>query len=102
MQSPPLVNACKIPGDWQSYDIIFQAARWDENHQLVRPAYVTVLQNGILVHNHQAILGATGHRMYGNYKKELPATGSLALQDHGNPIRYRNIWIRPIADEEQP
>jgi hypothetical protein len=101
-QSPPLVNACKIPGAWQSYDIAFQAARWDADHHLVRPAYVTVFQNGVLIHNHQAILGETGHRILANYKHESPPTGPLALQDHGNPIRYRNIWIRPIAEEEQP
>jgi hypothetical protein len=101
-QTPPLVNVCKVPGDWQSYDIIFQGARWNENHELVKPAYVTVLQNGVLIHNHQAILGPTGHKILANYKKELPETGPLALQDHGNPIRFRNIWIRPIADEEQP
>lgn len=100
-QSPPLVNACKMPDQWQTYDIIFTAARWDD-HKLVSPAYVTVIQNGILVQNHQPIIGPTGHRTLGTYKHELPATGPLALQDHGNPIRYRNIWIRNLTDEEKP
>jgi hypothetical protein len=102
-QSPPLVNACKKPGQWQTYDIIFQAARWNEkNHELVQPACVTVIQNGLLVHNHQAILGPTGHKTLGKYEKELPATGPIGLQDHGNPLRFKNIWIRPIQDEEKP
>jgi hypothetical protein len=101
-QSPPLVNACKKPGQWQTYDIFFEAARWNENHELVRPAYVTVIHNGLLIHNHQPILGPTGHHMLAKYDKELPATGPLELQDHGNPMRFRNIWIRPIQEEEKP
>jgi hypothetical protein len=101
-QSPPLVNACKKPGQWQTYDIFFEAARWNENHELVRPACVTVIQNGLLVQNHQTILGPTGHKILAKYDKELPATGPLALQDHGNPMRFRNIWIRNIQDEEKP
>lgn len=101
-QSPPMVNACKKPGQWQTYDIFFEAARWNDNHELVSPAYVTVIQNGLLIHNHQAILGPTGHRELAKYSKELPATGPIALQDHGNPVRYRNIWIRPIQEEEKP
>jgi hypothetical protein len=101
-QTPPLVNACKKPDEWQSYDIFFTAARWDDNHQLTSPAYVTVIQNGILVQNHQPIIGPTGHRILANYKHQLPETGPLGLQDHGNPIRYRNIWIRNITQAEIP
>jgi len=101
-QSPPLVNACKKPGEWQAYDIFFEAARWDENHKLIRPASVTVIQNGILLHHKQAILGPTGHRTLASYKKELPATGPIALQDHGNRMRFRNIWIRNVQEEEKP
>ena len=97
-----MVNACKKPGQWQTYDIFFTAARWNENHELVSPAYVTVIQNGLLIHNHQAILGPTGHRTLAKYDKELPATGPIALQDHGNPMRFRNIWIRNIQEEEKP
>lgn len=101
-QSPPLVNATKPPQQWQTYDIVFQAARWNDNHELTSPAYVTVIQNGVLIHNHQAILGPTGHRVLATYSKELPPTGPIALQDHGNTVRYRNIWIRPIQEEEKP
>jgi hypothetical protein len=101
-QSPPLVNACKKPGQWQTYDIFFEAARWNENHELIRPASVTVIQNGLLIHHKQPLLGPTGHKILANYDKELPATGPIALQDHGNPLRFRNIWIRNIQEEEKP
>jgi hypothetical protein len=101
-QSPPLVNACKKPGQWQTYDIFFEAARWNEKHELVRPASVTVLQNGLLLHHKQAILGPTVNRALASYKKELPAEGPIALQNHGNPVRFRNIWIRNIQEEEKP
>jgi Domain of Unknown Function (DUF1080) len=100
-QSPPLVNACKKPGQWQTYDIIFEAARWNDN-QLIRPASVTVIQNGVLIHNHQAILGPTGHKTLANYDKRVPDKGPIALQDHGNLVRFRNIWIRNIQEEEKP
>ncbi len=100
--SPPLVNACKKPGQWQTYDIIFEAARWNKDHQLVRPAIVTVIQNGLLIHYKQPILGPTGHRTLSKYDKELPATGPLELQAQADPVRYRNIWIRNIQEEEKP
>jgi hypothetical protein len=101
-QTPPLVNACKKPGEWQTYDIIFEAARFGADHQLMRPASVTVIQNGVLLHHKQAFLGPTGHKILANYKTETPARGPIALQDHGNPVRFRNIWIRNIAEEEKP
>jgi hypothetical protein len=101
-QSPPLANACKKPGAWQAYDIIFQAARFGADHKLIRPASITVLQNGVLLHHKQALLGPTGWRTLANYDKETPARAPIALQDHGNAVRFRNIWIRKIAEEEQP
>jgi hypothetical protein len=101
-QTPPMANSCKKPGQWQTYDIVFEAARWDANHKLARPAMVTVIQNGVLIHNQQPIIGPTQHGRLASYDKELPATGSLALQDHGDLVRFRNIWIRKIHDEEQP
>ncbi len=101
-QSPPLANVCKKPDEWQTYDIVFQSARWDENHHLVSPAYVTAIQNGVLIQNHQPVLGPTGHKILAIYDKELPPTGPIALQDHGNPIRFRNIWVRSIPEEEKP
>jgi hypothetical protein len=97
-----LVNACKKPGQWQTYDIFFEAASWNENHELVRPASVTVIHNGLLIHNKQPLLGPTGHHMLAKYDHELPPTGPIALQDHGNPMRFRNIWIRTIQEDEKP
>lgn len=101
-QSPPLANACRKPGAWQTYDIVFQAPRFGDDHQLISPATVTVIQNGVLLHNHQALLGPTGHKILASYKKETPTRGPIGLQDHGNPVRFRNIWIRNITEEEKP
>jgi hypothetical protein len=96
-QSPPMVNACRGPGQWQSYDIIFRRPIF-ENDKLVKPATVTVLQNGVLVQDHWVIEGATAHKKKAKYKPhkdKLP----FSLQDHGNPIRYRNIWIRELPEK---
>ena len=100
-QYPPLVNACRKPGEWQIYDIFFVAQRF-EGDRLVSPAYATVVHNGVLVHHHQELLGPTGHRSLPSYKTPYPSVGPLRLQDHGDPVRYRNIWIRPLKgyDEE--
>jgi Domain of Unknown Function (DUF1080) len=93
-QYPPLVNACRKPGEWQCYDIIWITPRFDGN-QPVRPAYATVLHNGIVVHHHTALLGPTQHRQLASYRPH-PPTGPLRLQDHGDLVRYRNIWYRPL------
>jgi hypothetical protein len=93
-QEPPLVNACRKPGEWQSYDIVFRAPRFDGD-KLASPGVVTVLQNGIVVHHAAAFIGATVHRALAQYSAH-PPTAPLALQDHGNPVRYRNIWIRRL------
>jgi len=93
-QYPPLVNACRKPGEWQTYDIFFAAPRF-EGERLVKPAYVTVVHNGVLVHHHQELMGATGHRIVASYRPH-PAQGPIRLQDHGNPVRYRNIWVREL------
>jgi len=94
-QYPPLVNACRKPGEWQTYDIIFIGPRFDGN-ELIQPAYATIIHNGILVHHHQAVLGPTGHRSLSSYSQPHPPEAPLRLQDHGDLVRYRNIWIRPI------
>jgi hypothetical protein len=93
-QHPPLVNASRKPGEWQSYDISFTAARFDGS-KLVAPAVVTVFHNGVLVHNARPFWGPTVHRRIGEY---IPSTarGPVRLQDHGNPVRYRNIWLREL------
>ena len=94
-QWPPLVNACRKPGQWQSYDIIFTAPKF-ERGKVVRPAYVTVLQNGVLVQNHAEILGATAWDRAPAYSPH-PDKMPIQLQFHGNPVRFRNIWIRELA-----
>ncbi|MCF7854576.1 MAG: DUF1080 domain-containing protein [Candidatus Pacebacteria bacterium] len=96
-QYPPLVNACRKPGEWQTYDIFFVAPRFN-GKKLESPAYVTVIHNGVLVHHHQALMGPTGHRTVSSYDIPHPPTGPLALQDHGDLVRYRNIWIRELTD----
>jgi len=94
-QTPPLVNACRKPGEWQTYDIVYEAPKFDAAGKLEKPAYVTVLQNGVLILNHFQIEGATAWDAapaYTAHAAKLP----LALQDHGNPVRFRNIWVREL------
>ena len=94
-QTPPLVNACRRPGQWQSYDIIFFAPVF-KSGKLEEAAYVTVLHNGVLVHHNQKIYGPTGHRILPEYDKPLPDKLPLSLSAHDNPVRFRNIWLRPL------
>ncbi|MGH9332075.1 MAG: family 16 glycoside hydrolase [Vicinamibacterales bacterium] len=94
-QFPPLVNATRPPGEWQVYDIIFTGPRF-EGGALATPAFVTVLHNGVAVHNHTALIGGTAHKVVGKYDPH-PMRGPIRLQDHGNPVRYRNIWVREIG-----
>jgi hypothetical protein len=93
-QTPPLVNACRKPGEWQSYDIIFTAPRFDGD-KLVQPARVTLFHNGVLMHLNQEIHGETGHRILPQYKQKT-STGPLGLSGHHCPVRFRNIWLRPL------
>ena len=93
-QYPPMVNACRPPGEWQTYDITFIAPRFKDG-KLVSPAIVTVVHNGIVVHDKVKILGPTAHKRIGKYTDSGP-TGPINLQHHGNPVRYRNIWIKPL------
>ena len=101
-QYPPMVNACRAPGEWQTYDIFFTRPRY-ENGKLASPAYVTTVQNGVLIQNHQEIHGPTGHLIVAHYPdKPLPDKGPLELQFHGNPVRYRNIWVRRLHAPGEP
>lgn len=93
-QSPPLVNATRPMGEWNSYDIIFNAPVFDTNGMVVRPAYVTVLHNGVLVQNHFELKGPTEYIGLPHYRAH--DDGSIVLQDHSNKVSYRNIWIREL------
>lgn len=95
-QYPPLVNAPRPPGQWQTYDIIFHGPRFDKDGKLLRPARVTVLDNGVLVQDNVELTGATAHKARPPYKAH-PEKLPLSLQDHDHPVRYRNIWIRQLA-----
>jgi hypothetical protein len=99
-QYPPLVNASRPPGQWQSYDIIFTAPRFAKG-ALAAPAYVTMLHDGVLVHNHTPLIGAMAYRALGKYTPHGPK-GPIALQDHGNPVRFRNIWVRELKPYDSP
>jgi hypothetical protein len=96
-QQPPRFNASRPPGEWQTYDIFFEAPKFDEKGEVKSKAYITVLHNGVLVHHRQEILGRTNHREIGNYKG-AKETGPIQLYEHGNPVRFRNIWIRPLGE----
>jgi len=97
-QFPPLVNASRPPGQWQSFDILFRAPVFDEEGELVKPAVVTMFHNGVLVHDHVELIGAVAFRAVGEYSPHGPK-GSILLQDHGNPVRFRNIWVRELESE---
>ena len=98
-QYPPLVNAVRPPGEWQSYDIIFTAPKFDGD-KVVKPATVTAFINGIVVQNHAEYLGASGHKKLPVYKPHGPK-GPIGLQDHGDPIRFRNIWLRELKGYDE-
>ncbi|HWA98233.1 MAG TPA: DUF1080 domain-containing protein [Pirellulales bacterium] len=94
-QWPPLVNASRKPGEWQTYDVVFMAPRFDMDGKLLKPGYLTVLHNGVLVQNHAEILGSTSFIKAAEYEPHGP-TAPLSLQFHRNPVRFRNIWIREL------
>jgi len=91
---PPQVNASRPPGVWQTYDIIVEGPRFADN-KLVKPLVVTVLHNGVVTQNHTALIGETPHKQVGTYHPH-PEKGPIKLQDHGNPMRFRNLWIRDL------
>jgi hypothetical protein len=103
-QSPPLVNACKPPGEWQTYDILFESPRWNEKGGLIKKATVTVLHNGVVTQNHYELVGCTDginpsivpYHSASKYSSPHDPKVFIQLQDHNNPVRFRNIWIRPM------
>lgn len=95
-QYPPRVNVTRAPGEWNSFDIEFRRPRFDSTGAVVTPARMTVRHNGVLVHEDAVLLGPTSHRVRAPYEAhadELP----ISLQDHGHPVRFRNIWVQPLA-----
>lgn len=95
-QYPPLVNVCRPPGQWQTYDIIYRAPRFDTAGKLGSPAHVTVFQNGVLVQNDVELTGPTSWLERAPYRAH-PEKQPISLQDHNNPVRFRNIWVRELG-----
>jgi hypothetical protein len=90
----PMANALRPPGQFQTYDIVFRRPVYKDGQQ-IDPGYVTVFENGVLVQDHAMLEGPTGH-MRRSHPGVFPEVGPLKLQDHGNPVRYRSIWYRPL------
>ena len=97
-QTPPLVNAARKPGEWQSFDIVFTAPQFNGD-KLLKPAYFTVHWNGVLVQNHTASLGPMRYREVATYDSR-ETTGPILLQQHGSAVRFRNIWVRDLKPEQ--
>jgi hypothetical protein len=96
-QRPPMVNASRKPGEWQTYDIVFTAPRFDKDSKVLKPAFVTVFHNGVVVQNHTELIGLTHYdreNVYTKHEEKLP----LVLMYHGDPVRFRNIWIREVKE----
>lgn len=96
-QTPPLVNPSTPQGEWQSFDIVFEKPEY-EGEKVVNPAVVTVIHNGVVVHHRRELLGPTVHKRLAQYPARHPAEAPLMLQDHGDPIQYRNIWVRELGE----
>lgn len=94
-QTPPMVNAARPPGQWQTMDILFTRPRFDDAGKVTSPGYVTILLNGVVVQNHTEIIGSVAFRAVAQYQAHGPK-GPILLQDHGNPVRFRNIWVRDL------
>lgn len=92
-QNPPSVNASVPQGEWQSYDITFEAPVYGD-HGVEKPAYITVVHNGVKVHDHQEIYGPTTHKKVARYPKDHPEKAPIRIQWHGDPIEFRNIWVK--------
>ena len=100
-QTPPLANASRPPGEWQSLDVVFTAPRFKADGSVETPAYVTAFVNGVLTQNHTASLGPVVYRAVAHYEKHADRE-PIQLQDHGAPMRFRNIWVREVKSVEAP
>jgi hypothetical protein len=98
-QSPPMVNVCKKPGEWQTYDIVFESPRFADDGKVAKPGYVTVVHNGAVVQNHFELQGGTFYDQPAHYEKHPPQQ-PIRLQNHGNPVKFRNIWLRELKPIE--
>ncbi|MEY2716185.1 MAG: hypothetical protein RIT24_2528 [Planctomycetota bacterium] len=96
-QYPPLVNPCRPNGQWNTYDVIFHAPKFNEDGSVAKPGTMTVIFNGVLVQDHSEIWGATAHAARAKYSKH-EAKLPIGLQDHGDALCFRNVWLRPLAD----
>lgn len=99
-QWPPLANAVRAPGKWNAYDIVFEAPVL-EGDKVIKPAYITVFLNGVLLHNRKESMGPMVYRQVAHYSAQ-PAEDSLVLQNHNSAVRYRNIWVRKLKGYDQP
>ncbi|HEV3196636.1 MAG TPA: DUF1080 domain-containing protein, partial [Bryobacteraceae bacterium] len=99
-QWPPLMNPARKPGEWNTYDIVFEAPKF-EGDRLAKPAFATVFYNGVIVHNRKELMGPMVYRQVAHYTPH-GAEEPLMLQDHNNPVRYRNIWIRRLKGYDEP
>ncbi len=100
-QFPPLANAMRPPGEWQAYDLYFRRPRFDAGGALVEPARLTVVHNGILIQNNEELEGLTAWLKTVPYEAHA-AAGPIQLQDHGAPVRFRNVWLREIPERPAP
>jgi hypothetical protein len=95
-QYPPLVNVSRPPGQWQTYDIVYTAPRFEADGKLLSPARLTVLHNGVLIQNNVQLTGPTSWLERAPYQAH-PEKQPISLQDHGNPVRFRNVWVRELG-----
>jgi len=98
-QTPPMANATRKPGEWNTYDVFWTAPRFEQDGKLKSPAYITVMHNGVLILNHFELKGDTPFNRPPKYTKHADK-GPISLQDHGDPVRFRNIWVRPLVPVE--
>ena len=95
-QSPPMANVCRKPGEWQTYDIVFECPRFGPDGKVAKPGIVTLFHNGVVVQNHFELQGGTYFDRPASYENH-PDRQPIRLQNHGDPVKYRNIWLRELT-----